>query len=94
MNYAPFVMNTLDDPERWRELDPVQRRIVLFWIERHISPRSRINKLAHAFKLKNILLHDTGLFISTGAFKGAMIEVGYFPIEPSDSNPYYRINLH
>lgn len=80
-------------PMHWDDLDPLVRQTVLFWIKKHITPRTRINKLAPAFLIKTRMLHDIGTYLTNDAFKAAMIEAGYIPIPPESDNPYYRINL-
>jgi len=47
-----------------------------------------------SYGLKHVYERQTGNYVSNGEFKGAMIHVGYLPVDPLDLNCCYLVRLY
>jgi hypothetical protein len=86
----------INDPKRFNDLSPVQREDVLLWINDVFTPQKMANTKHTSYGYKhhyagyrNRQGRDDGLgdhYLSNGAFKGAMLHMGYAPVERTATN--------
>lgn len=68
-----------DRPERFDDLSNDEKGIVLCWIREKVQHQSTILPEWTSYALKHFMERDTGLYITNGAFKGAMQRCGFVP---------------
>jgi hypothetical protein len=80
----------VDPPNEFSELPPDDRALLLMWIWRNLTPTKV--KVCHStsYGMKHDFENDTGLYVSNGMFKGAMLEAGYEPVDPKERNWQFR----
>lgn len=78
-------------PECFFSLSIDKKIILLQWINEKITPQKTINKNMSSYDIKHQFSHDTGLYITNGQFKGAMLTCGYLPDNAHDVNWCFRI---
>lgn len=69
-----------DSPQLLNEMDMFDQLILLNWCVK-LHKRKTFNCLETSYSLKHRFEHDTGWHVSNGAFKGAMLLVGFQPKE-------------
>ena len=81
---------SIDLPEEYHGLPPDERAEILSWIWRNLKPTRTAIHRSSSYDLKHRFEDDTGLYIGNGAFKGAMLEAGYGPVDPKERNWRFR----
>ena len=66
--------------------------VTMCWIQRNLAPKKSANQTHSSYGIKHLLQHDTGVYLTNGEFKDAMIKSGYDPINPNDQNWYFRLS--
>ena len=79
-----------DPPREYGELPPDERAELLLWIWHNLKPTRTAIYRSSSYGLKHHFEDDTGLYIGNGAFKGAMLEAGYVPVDPRERNWRFR----
>jgi hypothetical protein len=85
-----------DDPNhpvQYNVLPEVQKQLVRYWIDCRIEPASRYCNVISSYGLKHSFQFDTGLYVSNGAFKGAMLEAGFRAKDEQEANATYKMRL-
>lgn len=77
--------NHLDAPERFNDLTEEERAALLAWIEGNVEPSGRAGE-STSYGWKHLLQEETGLYVNNGQFKGAMLALGYEPVDPAQPN--------
>jgi hypothetical protein len=80
----------IDPPSEYQELCPDTRAEVLLWIWRNLKPTKAKVYPGTSYGLKHAFEDDAGTYISNGAFKGAMLEAGYLPVDRRERNWRFR----
>ena len=64
------------------------------WIAEHIRP-FRLTNSRDSYSLKHVMQHDhdSGLYLTDGEFKGAMLAAGYTPINMDDRTWHWKIQV-
>jgi len=74
-------------------MEQEQQEHLIAWIRAAIKPASRVAQHAQSsYGLKHVYEHGTGVYVTNGEFKGAMIACGLLPTDPEARNPVYRIH--
>jgi hypothetical protein len=81
----------VDPPEEYVGLDAGVRGVLLWWIHHSIQPTKVKVSRQSSYSLKHHFERDTGLYVSNGQFKGAMLEVSYEPVDTKERNWRFRI---
>jgi hypothetical protein len=80
----------VDPPAEFHNCGPDTRAELLLWIWRNLKPtKVKIHPCA-SYCMKHSFEDDTGFYVSNGAFKGAMLEAGYEPVDPKERNWRFR----
>jgi hypothetical protein len=79
-----------DPPSEYQNLLADTRAELLLWIWRNLTPTKAKVHLSTSYGLKHTFEDDAGFYISNGAFKGAMLEAGYEPVDPRERNWRFR----
>jgi hypothetical protein len=79
----------------WDNIREPKRSEVLWWIRDRIVPwpHARVSSAYGKYSLKFEweVTHDIGdYYVSEGQFKGAMVELGYLPIDPGEDSWRFR----
>lgn len=85
------------DPEAFDLLPAEVQQELLDWIHQHFTSGKRggsriFNRTTYAFKAR--FLFDTGIYLSDGAMKGAMLRAGYEPINRSAQSWEFRARFN
>ncbi len=80
----------LDPPSEYHALAPDARAELLLWIWRNFKPTKVKIHPSTSYGLKHAFERDGGYYVSNGAFKGAMLEAGYEPVDPKELNWRFR----
>ena len=81
-----------DAPERFNELSPDEQSQLLSWIDQNIESRKTFNDRSTSYGLKHRFESTGGFYVVNGAFKGAMLEAGYFVKNSNDLNWIFNIS--
>src|SRR5581483_2647852 len=84
--------NRVDQPTEFETLSTEHKDMVLDWIARTIMPARSI-PLDTSYGMKHWLEEEIGLYVSNGAFKGAMLRAGYKPLNPNALNWRFRYRM-
>jgi hypothetical protein len=79
-----------DPPSEYQELLADTRAELYLWIWRNLTPTKVKVYPGTSYGLKHAFEDDAGFYISNGAFKGAMLEAGYEPVDPRERNWRFR----
>jgi hypothetical protein len=82
-----------EDPRIYYELPREIRCVLDMWIDDSIWPSRRVRARRSSYGLKADFQRDTGIYIYTGVFNGAMLEAGYQPVNSKDTNWNFKINV-
>lgn len=85
----------MDLPERYRWLTSEQKEILRKWIDANIVPARRVPTSAKAPKTSYSLKErfeksPEGFYVTNGAFKAAMLEAGFKPVDAKAMNWRFR----
>lgn len=82
-----------NEPSEFNNLSNPQQEILLDWISQNLSPIKSFNSKHTSYGLKH-LFEDSkkGFYIYNGAFKGAMLKLGFEPQNEKDVNWYFNIS--
>lgn len=84
----------VDDPNHPAQYDALPedlQDLVRYWIDCRIEPAPGYYYLRGSYGLKHDLQRDTGLHISNGSLKGAMLAAGFRPKDEREQNCVYKI---
>lgn len=73
-------------------LKPEERETLLAWVKTYIHEATYVNHRRTSYGLKHLFQHDTGIYVTNNQFKDAMIECGFFPVDPDELNWKYKIS--
>lgn len=85
-------MTAMDDPAAFGRLSPAQQACLLAWLGHALRPARRASPWT-SYGLKHRYQAGTGIYLTNGEFKGAMLAAGYPPIEPGAQNWRFRATL-
>jgi hypothetical protein len=78
---------TYDDrPERFADLPTDEQQTVLLWIRENVKHKRTTVPEWTAYALKHYMEWDNKLYVTNGAFKGAMQRCGFLPTDPDALN--------
>lgn len=80
------------DPEQYHKVPEETRKRAKEWILNNIRPYRMTNSRT-SYGIKHILQHDTGIYLTDGEFKGAMLAAGYAPINPDEDEWRFRVQV-
>jgi hypothetical protein len=80
-----------ENPAQYDALSDDQKRLLQDWIADRIKPARAYCYKRSSYGLKHDLQRETGLYVSNGAFKGAMLAAGYKAWPVHEMNPSYKI---
>ncbi len=80
----------IDPPGEYHDLSPDVRAELLLWIRHRLTPTKVKVYPGTSYGLKHLFEDDAGYYVSNGAFKGAMLEAGYEPVDPLERNWRFR----
>ena len=85
-----------NDPKLYAELEIEYRKELDSWIKSRFVAAKNIfsGRLSStSYGLKHEFESDTGIYISNGAFKGAMQAAGFEPVRAEERNWRFRVKL-
>jgi len=83
---------TIDSPAEYRNLPHYERVQLQAWIEENVAPRKTPNPRT-SYGLKHVFEESgDGFYTTNGQFKGAMLAVGYRPVDAHALNWTFRIS--
>ncbi len=89
-------LSKIDLPSDFDLLEPELQKVLIQWIRNNLEARKTVNKIiGTSYSLKHIFEKQTGIYVTNGQFKGAMLACGLIP-EPgyeSKLNWYFRIKF-
>ena len=74
----------IDDPRQYLLRDIGERRVLLNWIHNGMEARSL--RRCTSYALKHLFENATGVYVTNGVFKGAMLAAGFEPKDSSEQN--------
>lgn len=77
-------------PDGYETLSELEKQTLQEWIELAIQPAKHKHSFS-SYGLKHEYEYQTGLYVTNGQFKGAMLQCGYTPIDTNAINWKYRI---
>ncbi|GHU78956.1 hypothetical protein AGMMS49992_30410 [Clostridia bacterium] len=79
-------------PVRFLDLPADIQCKLLDWIEEKIIRINSVNNKHTSYGLKHIFSSDSGIYVTNGQYKGAMIVAGHIPNNPASLNHVYKIS--
>ncbi len=79
-----------EDPQIYDELPQEVKEMLDGWISTYIVPSKRGYWKRSSYGLKADFQRDTGIYIYSGAFNGAVLKAGHQPVNPKDTNWYFK----
>jgi hypothetical protein len=81
---------SLDDPAEYSKLADETRTALAAWIRRRLA--SNRNRLKHrtSYGLKHEFEGNSGIYVTNGAFKGAMLACGFQVVDDTARNWEFR----
>lgn len=73
----------------YEKLDTESKELLLNWIATHFLPSNR-KMSASSYTIKHIFTRETELYVNNGQFKGAMLMMGFYPVDKSLMNWKYK----
>lgn len=80
----------VDDPKAYDRLREASKKLLQLWIGLMIQPAKTAN-LCSSYGLKHEFEALTGIYVTNGQFKGAMLKASYEPVKETDKNWKFRI---
>jgi len=84
------TIDQIHDQDEYEQLSLDKRTALQSWIHDVIVPASR-RASSTSYGLKHYFEDETGIYVSNGAFKGAMLAAGHKPTDPNAINWTFRI---
>lgn len=78
-------MTDLDQPEEFDRLKATEKRALLQWIGECFE-KSPTAASAHSYGMKHWFQHERRIYVTNGAYKGAMLAAGFAPVDCSELN--------
>lgn len=75
------------------QFSEAEQHQVLSWIRNHIIPRRTANYFRTSYGLKHDFERDGGFYMTNNQFKDAMNQAGFKPVDETELNWTYRINI-
>ncbi len=72
-------------------LDKETKSEIDWWVQEYIRPAKAANPNHTSYGLKHLFHSVTKIYVTNGQFKGAMLENGYYPVDPKELNWLYEI---
>jgi hypothetical protein len=79
----------VDPPGEYHTLMADSRAELLLWIWRNLKP-TKVKVCPSLPTASSMTSRDGGFYVSNGAFKGAMLEAGYEPVDLRERNWRFR----
>ena len=86
------MTDCVDDPAAFACLSPAQQTCLLTWIAHALRPARRASPWS-SYGVKHVYSAGSGIYVTNGEFKGAMLAAGYPPIDPTAQNWRFRATL-
>ena len=80
------------DNKLLEDLSEQQQADLLAWIISNVLPRKTANKSHSSYGIKHYAEKDLGFYISNNQFKDAMLQCGFQPVNPHQTNWIYKIS--
>lgn len=85
-------LNSINHPNEFEKLGAEQKRTLNSWIRSKFTHSSRGDKdIPSSYGLKHWFQEETGIYVTNGAFKGAMLDCGFDPVDRSAVNWRFKI---
>ena len=95
MNNTKPEFSKEDLPRDYESLKPEHQEILINWIKENFTKRKTANKrIGTSYGLKHVFQKKTGLYVTNGQFKGAMLQCGMIPEAGHENklNWHFRVN--
>jgi hypothetical protein len=86
-----FLEDDLNHPDDYLSLTPIEKEKLSTWITEKMKPAKSFNMNHTSYGLKHLFERDTGIYVSNGQFKGAMLLHGFEPKDVLALNWIYKI---
>ncbi|MGB9609401.1 MAG: hypothetical protein ACPL7M_00395 [Bryobacteraceae bacterium] len=80
-----------NDPAGFQKLEPEQQAALLDWIRAVLVPAKTVFRRTSYGMKHDFEREPDGFYIYNGAFKGAMLEAGFQPVDASEINWRFRV---
>lgn len=81
-----------DDPARFDELSVLEKESLLAWITKKYETATEICPKT-SYGLKHDFKRDTGIFVLNGVMKGALLKLGFVPVNIAKQNWNFRMKI-
>lgn len=81
-----------DDPARFDELDVLEKEQLIAWITKQYEPATGICPKT-SYGLKHDFKRDSGMFVLNGVMKGALLSLGFVPVNTAKQNWNFRMKV-
>lgn len=75
------------------QFSEAEQHQVLSWIRAHFTHRKTENDSRTSYGLKHDFENDGGFYMTNNQFKDAMNQAGFLPVDETELNWTYRINI-
>ena len=86
------VLSSVNQPSSYERLADEEKAALGDWIRWELVPSSLTGPHA-SYSLKHILQRLTGVYVTNGVFKGAMLAAGFEPVDRHDLNWQFSYRL-
>jgi hypothetical protein len=83
------VLN-LNHPDCYEKLSLEKKQAIVEWIRQKFVKASRVYN-SSSYGLKHYYERETGVYVTNGEFKGAMLAAGFVPKKDTELNWYFKI---
>lgn len=89
-------MNEFEDlnhPDCYKFMDNDDQLKLDEWINNRFEPAKKFYQGRSSYGLKHVFEHESGIYVTNGEFKGAMLAAGHKPEDEKELNWYFKIRL-
>lgn len=84
-------MNNINSPKQFDKMDKEKQENLLTWIKTSWTENNRKYKASSSYGLKHEYEEATGIYVTNGEFKGAMVAAGFRVANPIELNWHFFI---
>ena len=88
------MINMEDDPTQYNELSTEYKELLDDWISVRLPIARSVDTTRTSYGLKHVFQRETGVYVTNGAFKGAMLAAERKPVDAKAQNWCFRTKLN
>jgi hypothetical protein len=81
----------VNPPTEYEQLASAKKELLAHWIRKAMKPSSKYDEQHSSYGIKHHFEQETGIYVSNGEFKGAMLIAGYLPKRVTHQNWTFQI---